>query len=72
MCANCDSLVDDDYNPCLDWRGDLICPDCAEDRICETCEAQVEEGDLNDDGQCAHCEYEQEQKDAARTLGEGE
>lgn len=56
MCAHCDSLVDDDYFPCSEYKGELICDSCADDCICATCECEVEMGDLNEDGECANCE----------------
>ena len=56
MCANCDSLVDDDYFPCSEYRGELICESCAETRVCCACESEVEDGDLNEYGECQSCE----------------
>lgn len=28
-CGNCDTFVDDDWNPCEDVGGELVCTDCA-------------------------------------------
>ena len=96
MCEYCDTMTDDDYNPGSEWKDGLICEDCQEELICDTCEKQVTEGDLNDDGECASCakatykerkdayledmadevkisrHYEQQERDTARTLREGE
>jgi hypothetical protein len=75
MCANCDDMFDGDYNAPTEWKGECICESCAEYLVCGTCEASVNEGGLNGDGECLVCagrSYEQEQRDTARTLGEGE
>ena len=97
-CEECDNLIDGDYDPAIEYGDGSICESCAEYLICESCDKQVEEGDLHE-GNCVECnyeakreaedvaadneydrrkdermsrEYEQEQKDTARTLGEGE
>jgi|AOAMet_66_BLW_10_1038536.scaffolds.fasta_scaffold16278_2 hypothetical protein len=30
-CQECDSYVDNDYNPCEVVKGELVCPDCYEE-----------------------------------------
>ena len=60
-CFKCDEFVDDDWNPCVDWKGELICPDCAETYTCLGCEAPVDDGDLDEDGNCVTCAYESRQ-----------
>ena len=28
-CAECDNYIDNDWFPCEEYKGELICPDCA-------------------------------------------
>ena len=60
MCGYCDELKDDDYNPCSDWFGDLICEDCATELSCEECGVLVKEEDelTHGDHLCNKCAYE--------------
>ena len=30
-CQECDSYVDDDWHPCQEVKGELVCPDCYEE-----------------------------------------
>lgn len=96
-CEVCDEFIDNDHDCGNSYKEGTACDSCSELVICGTCTGPVEEGELNNDGECGGCawateadkreahaddqydrrrdeahEYEQEQKDTARTLGEGE
>lgn len=40
LCAKCDRFFDDDYDPCEEVNGDLVCPGCYE---CEEEDGQPDE-----------------------------
>ena len=68
MCANCDDMFDGDYHAPTEWNGECICESCAEVLVCGSCEISVQEGDLDNDGNCKGCAYEQEQRDTEISL----
>lgn len=51
-CNNCDNYIDNDYHPCEEWIGDLVCPSCYEDLVAEYDDEVINktEKNMRDDG----------------------
>ena len=60
-CEVCDNLKDNDHDCGNDYKTGTACDACSELVICDTCRGRVEEGELNNDGECGACAYQTDQ-----------
>jgi len=55
ICNVCQEHKDMDHNVGAEYKDGNCCDECKELVICGTCDADVNEGGLNDNGNCLMC-----------------